>query len=757
MPDAQVHILGIRHHGPGSARSVCRALEALQPDAVLIEGPPDADATLPLVVDEALQPPVALLVYVPDEPRRAAFYPFAAYSPEWQAARYAVESSIDVRFIDLPQQYQLVEEKAESPTNAAGTPAFRFDPLSQLATAAGFSDGERWWDHVVESRRGGDGDVFAAVREAMCSLRSELSSEEMYHDEADALREQRREAHMRRVIRETIKSGKERIAVVCGAWHVPALVEMPPARHDSDLLKGLKKVKTDVAWSPWTYDRLAVMSGYGAGVRSPEWYHLLWEIGAQHADDTDGRSNPATVWLTRVARLMRERDLDASSAHVIEAVRLAWTLAAMRGRSLPGLDELDEAALTVICNGEAAPMQMIRRELIVGRRIGSVPDHAPMPPLQRDLQQQQKSLRLKPTSEVKDLDLDLRKEMDLARSHLLHRLNMLGITWGALAQATNRSTGTFHEHWQLQWEPSLAVALMVSSRYGPTVAEAATARATELAQEAKQLAELSALLDDAILADMPEAVQRLVAAIAARAATGSDVNQLLDAAPGLARVCRYGNVRQTDADLVRHVLDEMFARACIGLPAACGSLNDDAAEEMFGRLVRVHESVVMLDDAGQLDAWFAALQQVAALQHTHGLVTGRAVRLLYDRGVCPADRAAGQMSLRLSPSVDVAEAAAWLDGFLRGSGVVLIHDEPLFSVVRQWVAALTDERFNEVLPLVRRTFATFAPAERRQMGGHVRHTRSGAGPTIAEPAVDFDPERAAGVLDTLDLIFGVSS
>ena len=36
--DSALHFFGIRHHGPGSARSLLKALEALQPDAVLIAG-----------------------------------------------------------------------------------------------------------------------------------------------------------------------------------------------------------------------------------------------------------------------------------------------------------------------------------------------------------------------------------------------------------------------------------------------------------------------------------------------------------------------------------------------------------------------------------------------------------------------------------------------------------------------------------------------------------------------------------------------
>src|SRR4051812_41942782 len=105
---AAVHIFGIRHHGPGSARSVKRALEELRPDCVLVEGPPEADGLLPLLVHEEMRPPVALLIYAADSPSRAVYYPFAAFSPEWQAIRHALASKVPVRFMDLPQEHQLL-------------------------------------------------------------------------------------------------------------------------------------------------------------------------------------------------------------------------------------------------------------------------------------------------------------------------------------------------------------------------------------------------------------------------------------------------------------------------------------------------------------------------------------------------------------------------------------------------------------------------------------------------------------------------
>ena len=101
-----VTVFGIRHHGPGSARSLREALRALNPDVVLIEGPPDANDLIALAADAQMSPPVALLIYLPNEAKQAVYYPFAEFSPEWQAIQHGVAQQVPVRFIDLPQSHQ---------------------------------------------------------------------------------------------------------------------------------------------------------------------------------------------------------------------------------------------------------------------------------------------------------------------------------------------------------------------------------------------------------------------------------------------------------------------------------------------------------------------------------------------------------------------------------------------------------------------------------------------------------------------------
>jgi hypothetical protein len=768
---------GIRHHGPGCARSLIRAFDAHPPDCVLIEGPPEADALIALVADEGMRPPVALLNHCPDEPSLAVYHPFAVFSPEWQALRWSVTAKVTARFIDLPTAHMLALERQrveserarasgrqpeEDDNPEAGTEVDRQtgtgtgegaldapdrlgDPLDWLARAAGYADGESWWNHMVEER--GDGEqLFAAIADAMTTLRAETGERDRTPEEAR--REALREAHMRQSIRAVQKDGFERIAVVCGAWHLGGLMADVPAKADQALLKGLPKVKVGTTWVPWTYRHLTRASGYGAGIRSPGWYEHLWW--------SEERKQPRGIgWLARVAGLMRARDLDCSSAHLIEAARLADALAALRERPAPGLDELHEATRTVLTLGDESVLHFIADALVVGDRLGAVPAAVPTVPRQRDVEQAQKRLRLKPESLEKTLDLDLRNATDLERSRLLHRLGLLDVPWGEVEQVGRSSRGTFHEVWTVQWQPEFALRLIEASQWGQTVVQAATARVVDRCARAETLAELSSLVDRVLLADLVAAVGSVTRALEDRAALTGDAQQLLEALPPLANVFRYGNVRQTDAAMVAHVLDGLIVRASIGLPLATAARDDAAAGALRRALLAAHSAVGLRDGAEQTAAWQRALDQLASMSTAHELLQGVATRLLLDAGVWTGDRTAVALSLHLSAGAEPAKAAAWLDGFLNRNAVVLLHDATVWRLVNAWLAGLTDEHFVRVLPLVRRSFSQFAPGERRDLGQRARQGAAITATGVAE--ADWDERRAVLPLPLLRELMGLTS
>lgn len=761
-----VHLFGIRHHGPGSARSLLSALQQLKPDALLVEGPPDAEAIIPLVSHADMKPPVAILVYAPTAPARAVYYPFALFSPEWQALRFASKQRIPVRFIDLPIATSLALEREEAshthapdeqdstaadtmapspvrPSATATPPTLHQDPLLHLAQAAGYSDSERWWEHLVEERRDGTA-VFQAIAEAMVALRKELGDHPGEVHAPALRREQLREASMRTNIRAAMRAGHTTIAVVCGAWHVPALLDLSSEQDETALFRGLPTIPTEATWIPWTHGRLQAASGYGAGVRAPGWYQHLWATKGQ----------VSIRWMVKVAHLLRERGMDVSSAHLIEAVRLAETVAAMAGRPQPGLEELTEATQAVLLFGDALPLQLIEQHLIVGETLGEVPEETPAAPLAADLRQQQKRLRLKAEATDRDLILDLRQSLDLERSSLFRRLQLLGIPWGKSEERV-RGKGTFKESWRLRWQPEFSVTLIEAGVWGNTIRDAAVGFVIENVQRATTLPALTALTEQVLFADLPEAVGALMIRLQAEAAVASDMTHLMGSVPELARLLRYGDVRQTDTEVVAHVVNGLVSRICVGLPNACQALNEDAAEHIFAHLQAVHEALVLLDNDAYLSDWYRTLHQLADSTNLQGILQGRCCRLLLDGGIFSDAETAQRFSLALSTASEPAQAAAWIDGFLRQSGQILIHDERLWRIIDSWLTGLPGDAFLPLLPLLRRTFSTFTMPERRQMGERVR---KGGGPTTVTPRMTdehFDHARAEAVLPLLAKILGL--
>ena len=756
-------VLGVRHHGPGSARSVVAELDRLRPAVVLIEGPADADPLLALAATPGMAPPVALLAYAPDAPRLSSFWPYAVFSPEWQAIMWAARHEVPVRFCDLPASAMLAlreadagsadegegEEGPQPPVPDANERLLSLDPIGEMAAAAGYDDPERWWDDLVESRMDG-GSPFAALADAMAELREaeqRIAREHGARAGTATLREQRREAHMRQVLRTALREANGTVAVVCGAWHAPALAgPLPPAARDAALLRGMPRRKAALAWVPWTHSRLAAASGYGAGITSPGWYHHLFTA----PDKTIER------WMTRVAGVLRQHDLPVSSAHVIEAVRLAQALATLRGRPLAGLAEVTEATKAVMCDGGDIAAAFVSRELVTGEMLGSVPDDVPPVPLDADLRARARSLKLRIEPVDKTLALDLRTELDRARSAFLHQLTALGIGWGAVTEDLVKGTGTWHETWSLRWRPELAVDIIDAAVWGTTVPDAAAAAIIDAAGRAASLAAVTAAVELVLVAGLPDALAPVLRALDAQAAADSDVADLMSAVPPLVRAARYGTVRGTDTASLAAVITALTVRACAGLPAAVGGLADDAAARLRSAIDAMHAALLVFSPASR-GQWLAVLGSVAGRRDVHGLVAGRVTRLLADAGALSWPEAAVRLRAALSVGVTVTGKAAWAEGFLSGGGLLLVHDQDLLGVLDSWVASLDDEDFLDVLPLLRRTFGEFSAPERAAIGTAVGRLHGPGPASTGEPGEDdIDTSRAADALATVTLILGGS-
>ncbi len=754
------HVFGVRHHGPGCARDLLRALEELQPVEVLIEGPADLSPQLPMLARAEMVPPVALLAYDEEDPAQAAFWPFATFSPEYQAALWALKRGVPVRFIDLPSTLALAarfpqkpdaisaeaEEESEEPAPAEPEPEpdpealkLRRDPIGALAEAAGYQDGESWWQDLIEQNPA-PGPLFEAIAEAMSALRAAAPPPDAH--------EAAREAHMRLAMAEAVKAAEGKpVAVVCGAWHVPALLETSAQKTDKALIPKAPKRKTAAAWAPWSSARLAFSRGYSAGVEAPGWLKHIWESPPGRAD---------AAWIAKIAAALRAEGRVISTASVIEALRLSTALAALRERPTPGFEEMREAAVACLCEGRGEQWGLIAEELLIGAEVGEIPGDAPLTPLIADLQRQQKALKLKPEALDRELPVDLRSENGLARSTLLHRLNVLDAPWGRL-EGSGKSRGTFRENWRLRWEPDFAVRLVEALAYGSTIAEAAAGRLMERFEEATDLSDLADLVMQALVIQAPAAAARGVEVLERRAAETGDALGLMKALPPLADALRYGGARALATDRLETLLRAMALRAALGLSYSARNLDSEAARDFRDRLRAAEEALKLAEiDAETREIWLKALREAADHAETTPLIAGTATQILSEAGILDAGETARRLETALSPGGSApggsARGAGFFEGFFLGGGAQrLIHDAPLRAAVDGWLMGLEEEAFVESLPLMRRVFSDMDSAQRRRMFSAL-FGKGPSGPTGLAPAPDLAaiwPEHEARILGIL--------
>jgi hypothetical protein len=300
--------------------------------------------------------------------------------------------------------------------------------------------------------------------------------------------------------------------------------------------------------------------------------------------------------------------------------------------------------------------------------------------------------------------------------------------------------------------------LIEANVWGNTIYAAATNKARKIAAETGKLAELTGIIERALLADLPDAIDFLMTQLEAKTAVSSDIPSMMDALAPLADVLRYGNVRKTDADTVSKVVDGLVARICIGLPNASHALDDEAAAQMFERIIKVDNAVSLLQNEEYNIEWLAVLRRLAEVDKLNGLVKGRAVRLLFDKKQFSSEETARRIGLALSGAVEPESAAAWLEGFLRDSGLILLHNENLLKILDDWVKTLKEEVFMQILPLLRRTFSTFHAPERRRIGSKIRSGISVEAARAAQTEFEeIDTKRAGLVLPLVAQLLGAET
>jgi hypothetical protein len=529
-----------------------------------------------------------------------------------------------------------------------------------------------------------------------------------------------REAYMRRKIQQAIASGikPSQIVVVTGAFHASALGPELPAMTDEELSK-LRRRESKMTLMPYSFFKLSSQSGYGAGNHAPAYFEMVWNAFNEREAD----SLPI-LFLTHVARELRTSGTFRSTAEVIDGVRLAETMASMRN-SLPTLRELQDAAVTLLGQGEPSVVRESLLRVEVGTAIGSLAKGVSQTSIQDDFYRELSRLKLDQfkTAIKRDLDLDLRENrqvksreaafIDLHRSSFLHRLAVLGIPF-AKKLSVKQEAATWAERWALQWTPEAEIAIVEAVLLGETIELAAAFKFKQSLEQCASVAEAASVVREACECGMAGSIELARRTLQRLANDSSDFVALAGAAYQLGLVIRYGDVRQFDPEPLKPLLEQLFLEGALAL---VGASNCDlaAAKNM---LIGINElNKVALDYTSLVNEslWLAELQKLARADYLNPLLSGYACALLVERNLISNEELAREVSRRLSPGIAADLGAGWFEGLAKRNRYALLTRLALWEQLANYVASLTEDEFKRALVFLRRAFGDFSPAEKQSI------------------------------------------
>jgi hypothetical protein len=726
----------VRHHSPRTTAVLLKWLERVKPEVVLVEGPCDATALVDVLCDAQTRPPVAILGYHTDGVPLSSLWPFADYSPEYQALKWARANGARAEFIDIPVGVSLAVDRhdmgqgLEAEATEGDSPVTEdsqapdTDPVvpvtEAFARSRGYRSFEEFWEAAFEAPDWNP-DQFQSLLVAWADVIN-AGPRPSYHGQRDAF--------MARRILEVVAGGvaPEKVAVVAGAAHIAAFLakDVDPAA-EAKLPKAWPCAVTVI---PYSFPRLAEQMGYGAGNRAPHFYQKAFEAGC------DFRRATLMVLLDFAAHL-RMRGFTASLSDVLEAYRLAMTLADLREKSAPGLDELREATVATLCRGDATHVDGFLWKSVVGHQVGQVASRIGQNSLQAEFWREVGDRRLPRSDSPETFSLRLNNPVEEGSSVFLHRLRVAGIPYASLAgtgssrkQAGAAEAGGYaaltrvRESWQAQWTPSTDVALVEKIVLGDSLEAVTQHVLLERLSHASSTAGAAEVLLEAVITWCSQVMALALKACDAHASSDWDLPSLASAARSLSGLMAYGTSRthlEGGGEAVAALGEKTFSRALLRVRDAC-TCAPESVPQVLEALRTLHEvatSQPRADKAG----WFAEARGLMESHAVHPATAGLATGLLYLARELPEADVALEVGRRLSAAVEPADAAAYLEGFLQVNALVLVKSRDVVKALDAFLASVEPERFRQTLPVLRRALGALGATERRYLMENVMGVR----------------------------------
>ncbi|MDE6915463.1 MAG: hypothetical protein K2P39_01515 [Lachnospiraceae bacterium] len=746
---AEIMLVPVRHHSPACSCHIRKVIAQWRPDAVLVEGPDNANALLPIMVHEDTRAPFAIYYAYHDKAKKISdeqeyykcYYPFLDYSPELTALREADKNMTYVSFIDLSygdilaaSAKKLAEEEAPRSYNDDYLLAHN-SYLQMLCEKTGLRSFDEFWEKYFEINcMYEDSGSWFSHLSTYCALARENTPEEALQREGCLAREQHMAA---RIALQALRGSgagifpgekkMQRILVVTGGFHTPGLQEyLSDARweetvqHAKNIAHYVPGTDESVYLMPYSMESADALNGYASGMPFAGFYQKVWEGIDRQSQNPYGEA--VLDFLVSAGKAVRKDDGALSTYDEICAWQMAQGLCSLRGKPQPGAYELQDAVLASYVKGECdlssdMPVRALRR-LMTGTGSGALCARADVPPIVLDFQNQCRAFGIRTDSTLeKEVVLSIfSSRRHRGMSMLFHRLNFLHTDFAKRLKGPNLQLRTdrslIREIWKYKHSAQVSAALIDVSVHGATIEEAAVSLVQEQLLQDQKADSAALLLTQVFEMGISGQLEQVYERVHTLILQDMDFYSNADALRYLMMMEKLGTLY--GSDLAFDALLHTSVRKLITLLPGIAQMSDDALDAGMDALKLLYQLTGKRGPqyADEREDFYAALVRMQEDVQIHAGLNGCIHGILYGGGREDAKAVSAVSQGYLTGTKDqLLKTAVFFRGLFFAARDLILMERGMLEGIDAFLGQVDEEEFMELLPQLRMAFAYFTPAE----------------------------------------------
>jgi len=701
----------VRHHSPGCAYHVKRAVELYQPDCILIEGPSDTDPLLPFLLDS--EPPIAIYYSYQGN---ACYYPMQSFSPELVAVKTGLRKSIPVHFIDLPFG-NLITDRENTKSWYDDYYLQRSKYIEALCEKENCRSHNELWEKLFEMTA-----LDLSTEDYIKNLLTFCYYSRVDYPEELELEENNRirEMYMATQILEH-KKKYPRILAITGGFHTAALMALVEGGKPDKV----KPLPGQAYLIPYSYKECDQLSGYESGMPHPSYYHDLY----RGLDDIDKNffQDTTLIYIAKLAANLRKGKENISLSEEAAAFAMCQGLASLRDKPQPGVYEFLDGVQSAFVKGElnfaTSSVMSEAVKLLRGEKIGKIAASAPVPPIVLDFLAITKSYKMNTqTTALKSITLDIvSKSKHRNQSVFLHRLVFLGNSYAKKTYGPDyvNRTGTklVREKWDYSLTAQVIPALIEKSHMGGTIEDACESELSDLIKNhSNTSSDAAGLLLQAGL--MALASDKLLNLTRENIREDNSIISLGECIKSLVFLEGVGHIlRLEQTKTIVQAKNEALMRVVPMIPnlTAVDEKADFNLAEVVKMLYQATKQTIDIHDM-----YREALQDLVQEKSIPPTLDGAATGLLYDAGYFSLDEVLYRAKAYFTGTDEVVILTGrFLRGIFLTAKDVLFYEGGFIEGINDVIGGVSYEEFLELAPDLRLAFTSFTPIEVDRIGKKV--------------------------------------